>query len=231
MYRGAIVLEYCERTNHWQALAWWVHDNIRAYSSMCFFPKLAAFNITWSKKPEKRIDSHITPRGCLTKPGSANSKDAELARHRVAMREANPPMSPKPATERARAAGRCLGQRQTAEPVLDRTLPRRESAEVDLVLGVAALRSSGRGQPWIVSSQPEKSTGVEQESPPGSLPPSNASRRSSGRGSKKLAGMTIPRSIPTGRACAGRLGTGRISTIGTLRRQRRTVSPLSTLSR
>ena len=29
---------------------------------------------------------------------------AELARHQVAMREANPPMSPKPATERARAA-------------------------------------------------------------------------------------------------------------------------------
>ena len=67
-------LEYYERTNHWQALAWWVHDNIPAYSSMYFFPKLAAFNITWSEKPEKRIDSHITPRGCLTKPGSANSK-------------------------------------------------------------------------------------------------------------------------------------------------------------
>ena len=67
-------LEYYERTNHWQALAWWVHDNIRAYSSMYFFPKLAAFNITWSEKPEKRIDSHITPRGCLTKPVSENFK-------------------------------------------------------------------------------------------------------------------------------------------------------------
>ena len=67
-------LEYYERTGHWQALAWWVHDNIPAYSSMYFFPKLAAFNITWSEKPEKRIDSYITPRGCLTKPGRANFK-------------------------------------------------------------------------------------------------------------------------------------------------------------
>ena len=65
-------LEYYERTGHWQALAWWVHDNIPAYSSMCFYPKLAAFNITWSEKPEKRIDSKFTPRGCLTKPGSTN---------------------------------------------------------------------------------------------------------------------------------------------------------------
>ena len=75
-------LEYYERTNHWQALAWWVHDNIPAYSSMYFFPKLAAFNITWSEKPEKRIDSHITPRGCLTKPGSANSKGSHETEYR-----------------------------------------------------------------------------------------------------------------------------------------------------
>ena len=65
-------VEYYERTRHWQALAWWVHDNIPAYSSMYFYPKLAAFNITWSEKPEKRIDSYITPKGCLTKPGCTN---------------------------------------------------------------------------------------------------------------------------------------------------------------
>ena len=41
----------------------------------------------------------------VTHHGSACAPyDAELARHRVAMREANPPMSPKPATKRARAA-------------------------------------------------------------------------------------------------------------------------------
>ena len=65
-------LDYYERTGHWQALAWWIHDNIPAYSAMYFFPKLAAFNITWSEKPEKRIDSYVTPKGCLTKPGGLN---------------------------------------------------------------------------------------------------------------------------------------------------------------
>ena len=41
----------------------------------------------------------------VTHHGSAGAPcDAELAPHRVAMREANPPMSPKPAIKRARAA-------------------------------------------------------------------------------------------------------------------------------
>ena len=41
----------------------------------------------------------------VTHHGSAFAPcGAELARHQVAMREANPPMSPKPATKRARAA-------------------------------------------------------------------------------------------------------------------------------
>ncbi len=51
------VLPYYENTKNWQALAWWVHDNILGYSTMCFFPKLAAFNISWHQNPEKRIDS------------------------------------------------------------------------------------------------------------------------------------------------------------------------------
>lgn len=75
-------LEYCERTRHWQALAWWVHDHIPAYSSMCFHPKLAAFNITWSEKPERRIDSYITPKGCLTKPGCANFRGSHKNEYR-----------------------------------------------------------------------------------------------------------------------------------------------------
>jgi hypothetical protein len=65
-------LPYYEKTGHWQALAWWIHDNVPRYSSMCFFPKLAAFNISWHQNPEKRIDSYINPKGCLTKPGMAN---------------------------------------------------------------------------------------------------------------------------------------------------------------
>jgi hypothetical protein len=65
-------LPYYEATKDWQALAWWIHDNIPGYSHMYFFPKLAAFNISWHERPEKRIDSYIEPKGCLTKPGMEN---------------------------------------------------------------------------------------------------------------------------------------------------------------
>ncbi len=55
----------------WRSLAWWIHDHL-PYDSLYFFPKLAAFNITWHERPTRRIDSYIAPRGCLTKPGMAN---------------------------------------------------------------------------------------------------------------------------------------------------------------
>jgi len=61
-----------ESTGDWQGLAWWIHDNVPGYSSMFFFPKLAAFNINWSSDPIKRIDSYVKPRGCLTKKGDEN---------------------------------------------------------------------------------------------------------------------------------------------------------------
>ncbi|MDP2833740.1 MAG: hypothetical protein Q8Q28_10725 [Pseudomonadota bacterium] len=52
----------------WRAMAWWIHDHL-PYSNLFFFPKLAAFNIRWHERPERRIDSYISPKGCLTKPG------------------------------------------------------------------------------------------------------------------------------------------------------------------
>ena len=55
----------------WRALAWWIHDHL-PYSRLQFFPKLAAFNINWHERPERRIDSYISPKGCLTRPGLAN---------------------------------------------------------------------------------------------------------------------------------------------------------------
>ncbi|HZT89497.1 MAG TPA: hypothetical protein VFA12_16105 [Stellaceae bacterium] len=55
----------------WRALAWWIHDHL-PYSELQFFPKLAAFNIGWHKRPKRRIDSFIAPKGCLTRPGMAN---------------------------------------------------------------------------------------------------------------------------------------------------------------
>ncbi len=64
-------IPYYEKTEHWQALAWWIHDNVPGYSSIYFFPKLAAFNISWHEQPKKIIKSYIA-NGILTKPGMDN---------------------------------------------------------------------------------------------------------------------------------------------------------------
>lgn len=55
----------------WRSMAWWVHDHL-PYSTLYFFPQLCAFNIGWHERPERRIDSYIDPKGCLTKPGMDN---------------------------------------------------------------------------------------------------------------------------------------------------------------
>ena len=55
----------------WRALAWWMHDRL-PYSSLYFFPKLAAFNINWHERPKRDIRSYIAPKGILTKPGMNN---------------------------------------------------------------------------------------------------------------------------------------------------------------
>jgi hypothetical protein len=65
-------LPYYEKTGDWQALAWWIHDNIPNYADLTFFPKLAAFNISWHEKPNKSIYSYIAPKGYLTKIGKPN---------------------------------------------------------------------------------------------------------------------------------------------------------------
>lgn len=64
-----------EQGEDWRSLAWWIHDHL-PYSSLYFFPKLAAFNISWYEIPERRISSYITPKGCLTKPGMLNHSGA-----------------------------------------------------------------------------------------------------------------------------------------------------------
>src|SRR5262245_12261705 len=58
-------------TMSWQAMAWWIHDNL-PYSELQFFPKLFAFNIGWHEAPKRTIYSFIEPRGFLTKPGFSN---------------------------------------------------------------------------------------------------------------------------------------------------------------
>jgi hypothetical protein len=65
-------IPYYERTGNWEALAWWVHDHL-PYSTMTFFPKLAAFNLRWHEQPARHIKSEIPPRkGTMTKPGMPN---------------------------------------------------------------------------------------------------------------------------------------------------------------
>lgn len=60
-----------ETGTDWRALAWWIHDHL-PYSRQYFFPKRAAFNLSWHEVPERRIDSYVAPVGCLTKPGMTN---------------------------------------------------------------------------------------------------------------------------------------------------------------
>jgi hypothetical protein len=55
----------------WQMLAWWIHDNLD-YSAMYFFPKFWAFNLTWSPKPLRQIDSYVAPNGNLTRSDKEN---------------------------------------------------------------------------------------------------------------------------------------------------------------
>ncbi|GEO01871.1 hypothetical protein NSE01_37030 [Novosphingobium sediminis] len=65
----------------WTKLAWWIHDHL-PYSTLEFYPKLGAFNIQWREEPERRIDSYVFPKGCMTKPGMTNHAgrhDAEWA--------------------------------------------------------------------------------------------------------------------------------------------------------
>ncbi|WP_425092590.1 hypothetical protein [Tropicimonas sp. S265A] len=48
----------------WRDLAWWLWDHL-VFHEVYFFPKTAAFNLTWREQPEKRILSYIAPRGLL----------------------------------------------------------------------------------------------------------------------------------------------------------------------
>jgi hypothetical protein len=47
---------YYDRTGHWEALAWGVHDYL-PYSTIMFFPKLAAFNLRWHEQRARHIKS------------------------------------------------------------------------------------------------------------------------------------------------------------------------------
>jgi hypothetical protein len=51
----------------WRDLAWWLWDHLD-FHEVWFFPKTAAFNLTWREAPRKRILSYIPPKGLLADP-------------------------------------------------------------------------------------------------------------------------------------------------------------------
>lgn len=69
-------LPYFKDAGNWQALAWWIHDKISAYSELEFFtknPSVLAFNISWHEKIQKKTIHAWAPNSmCLTKPGMEN---------------------------------------------------------------------------------------------------------------------------------------------------------------
>jgi hypothetical protein len=71
------LVDHVERGGSWTDMAWWIHDHL-PYNTLHFFPKLVAFNINWHEAPERRIDSYIEPKGCLTRSGMANHTGSHI---------------------------------------------------------------------------------------------------------------------------------------------------------
>jgi len=60
-----------EQGMDWRSMAWWIHDKL-PYSGLYFFPRMAAFNISWHEEPKRKINSYISPKGYLTSPRMDN---------------------------------------------------------------------------------------------------------------------------------------------------------------
>lgn len=67
----------------WRDLAWWLHDHL-PYSTLWFFPKLAAFNLEWNEMPLRRIDSYVAPKGTLLRAGDTPSEPLNARQKRYA---------------------------------------------------------------------------------------------------------------------------------------------------
>ena len=70
--------DWYQKTHDWKPLAWFIHDQgdeKLPYSEMCFYPKNAAFNLTWREKERRReVRSYPGPPGgkLLTGPNCDN---------------------------------------------------------------------------------------------------------------------------------------------------------------
>ena len=71
-----------DKGRDWRDLAWWIHDHL-PYHAMYFFPKLAAFNLTWREAPDCTIGSYVAPKGNLLGVGETPTEDhtARAARY------------------------------------------------------------------------------------------------------------------------------------------------------
>jgi hypothetical protein len=72
-----------EAGRDWRDLAWWLYDHLD-FHEIWFFPKLAAFNLTWREAPEKRMLSYIAPKGFLRREGSVPREDLATRQQRYA---------------------------------------------------------------------------------------------------------------------------------------------------
>lgn len=66
-----------EQGADWRSMAYWVHDHL-PFSRLQFFPRLAAFNITWHERPVRSIYSYIEPRGYLLRGAPADRRFPEM---------------------------------------------------------------------------------------------------------------------------------------------------------
>ncbi|MCT8159777.1 hypothetical protein KVX96_06710 [Pseudoruegeria sp. SHC-113] len=72
-----------DKGRDWRDLAWWVHDHL-TYSQMLFFPKLAAFNLTWNEVPLRAIRSWIKPHHLVLRGGEEPEEALDVRQARYA---------------------------------------------------------------------------------------------------------------------------------------------------
>ena len=60
----------------WLDLAWWLHDHLD-FHAVTFFPRLAAFNLTWREAPERLISSWIGPKRRILGRGDGTGPEAD----------------------------------------------------------------------------------------------------------------------------------------------------------
>lgn len=69
--------ERYEQGADWRSMAYWIHDHL-PFSRLQFFPRLAAFNVSWHERPVRSIYSYIEPRGYLLRGVPADRRFPEM---------------------------------------------------------------------------------------------------------------------------------------------------------